>query len=65
MVYFSSLVFPVEACKGFQPDEEVVKDSRIGVHSTVQEPDFDIIGIYLTQPHFQLRELLFAQFPSR
>lgn len=58
MVDLASLVLPMQAGVGFQPDEEIVEHCRVGVYGTVQEADLSVARIHLTQPSLELIELL-------
>lgn len=64
MVQLPALVFPVETGEGLESDEKVVEDGWVGVHGPVEEPDFDVIGVDLVQPHLELLKFLGAQFPG-
>lgn len=51
MIYFPSLMLPMQAGEGFKADEKVVEDSGIGVHGSKKESNFDIMRFNLVQSH--------------
>lgn len=65
VVYFASLVLPVQTGERLEPDKEIVEDCGIGVHCAVEKADFAVTCVYLPQPRLELAELLIVQFARR
>lgn len=65
MIYFPSLMLPMQAGEGFKADEKVVEDSGIGVHGSKKESNFDIMRFNLVQSHLYFFYFLLTDSTDR